>query len=78
MMSAPATPENPTRRRRWLVTLPLIGFMAIAGLFLVRLYGGDPAKIPSALIGRPAPQAATCTRPDLMRTKERSIIVTTG
>jgi cytochrome c biogenesis protein CcmG/thiol:disulfide interchange protein DsbE len=27
-------------------------------LFLLRLYGGDPSKIPSALIGRPAPQTA--------------------
>jgi len=57
-MGAPATSEAPTRRRRWLVALPLIGFMAIAGLFLLRLYGGDPSKIPSALIGRPAPQTA--------------------
>ena len=30
----------------------------LAALFLVRLYGGDPSKIPSALIGRPAPQTA--------------------
>ena len=41
-----------------MVALPLIGFMAIAALFLLRLYGGDPSKIPSALIGRPAPQTA--------------------
>jgi cytochrome c biogenesis protein CcmG, thiol:disulfide interchange protein DsbE len=57
-MSVPATPEALTRRRRWLVMLPLIGFLAVAGLFLVRLYGGDSSKIPSALIGRPAPQTA--------------------
>ena len=57
-MSAPATSEVPTRRRRWLVMLPLVGFLAVAGLFLVRLYGGDPSKIPSALIGRAAPQTA--------------------
>ena len=48
--------ETATRSRRWLVLLPLIGFGIIAALFLVRLYGGDPSKIPSALIGRPAPQ----------------------
>lgn len=53
-MSAPATTD--ARSRRWLVALPLVGFLALAGLFLVRLYGGDPSKIPSALIGRPAPQ----------------------
>ena len=47
------------------VALPLIGFMAVAALFLLRLYGGDPSKIPSALIGRPAPQtvAAGAGRP---------------
>jgi cytochrome c biogenesis protein CcmG/thiol:disulfide interchange protein DsbE len=54
-MSAPhATPG--TSPRRWMVALPLIGFMAVAALFLLRLYGGDPSKIPSALIGQPAPQ----------------------
>ena len=57
-MSEPATPDVPPRGRRWLVALPLIGFAALAGLFLVRLHGGDPSKIPSALIGRPAPQTA--------------------
>ncbi|MEH2530933.1 cytochrome c biogenesis protein CcmG/thiol:disulfide interchange protein DsbE [Bradyrhizobium sp. AZCC 1588] len=54
-MSAPATSDRP-RSRRWVVALPLIGFLAVAGLFLLRLYGGDPSRIPSALIGRPAPQ----------------------
>jgi len=56
-MSEPATDIAP-RGRRWLVALPLIGFALLAALFLVRLYGGDPSKIPSALIGRPAPQTA--------------------
>jgi cytochrome c biogenesis protein CcmG, thiol:disulfide interchange protein DsbE len=56
-MSAPATDAAP-RGRRWLVALPLFVFVALAGLFLLRLYGGDPSKIPSALIGRPAPQTA--------------------
>ncbi|MFO1112215.1 MAG: DsbE family thiol:disulfide interchange protein [Bradyrhizobium sp.] len=50
------TSESATRTRRWLVMLPLIVFGVIAALFLLRLYGGDPSKIPSALIGRPAPQ----------------------
>ncbi|MGB8398383.1 DsbE family thiol:disulfide interchange protein [Bradyrhizobium sp.] len=57
-MTGPAPTDAPPRSRRWLVTLPLIGFLALAGLFLLRLYGGDPSKIPSALIGRPAPQTA--------------------
>src|SRR4029078_643060 len=55
-MSVPTTSESHPRRGRWLVSLPLIGFLAVAALFLVRLYGGDPSKLPSALIGRPAPQ----------------------
>src|SRR6185295_4012747 len=36
--------------------LPLIAFLALAGLFFVRLFAGDPTKIPSALIGRPVPE----------------------
>ena len=44
------------KRRSWVVALPLVGFIALAGIFLLRLHGGDPSKIPSALIGRPAPQ----------------------
>ena len=57
-MSEPATSAAPRQSRRWLVALPLIVFMGVAGLFLLRLHGGDPSKIPSALIGRPAPQTA--------------------
>ena len=37
------------------MALPLLGFISLAGIFLLRLHGGDPSKIPSALIGRPAP-----------------------
>jgi cytochrome c biogenesis protein CcmG/thiol:disulfide interchange protein DsbE len=54
-MGAPLREASP-RSRRWVVALPLIGFAVLAALFLLRLYGGDPSKIPSALIGRPAPQ----------------------
>jgi cytochrome c biogenesis protein CcmG/thiol:disulfide interchange protein DsbE len=57
-MSEPATSDAPRQSRRWVVALPLVGFIALAGLFLLRLHGGDPSKIPSALIGRPAPQTA--------------------
>ena len=38
-----------------LVLLPLLAFLALAALFLVRLWSGDPSHLPSALIGRPAP-----------------------
>jgi cytochrome c biogenesis protein CcmG/thiol:disulfide interchange protein DsbE len=43
---------------RWLMALPLIAFAALAALFWFRLGSGDPSRIPSALIGRPAPQTA--------------------
>lgn len=44
-------------KRRWVLALPLVIFAALAALFWFRL-GADPAKLPSALIGRQAPQTA--------------------
>lgn len=44
------------QRRSWLVALPLIAFVILTALFWFRLGTGDPSRIPSALIGRPAPQ----------------------
>jgi cytochrome c biogenesis protein CcmG/thiol:disulfide interchange protein DsbE len=41
-------------RTRLIVLLPLVLFAGLAILFLLRL-GSDPSKIPSALIGKPAP-----------------------
>ena len=52
-MSAVATSGMGTRRL--LMLLPLIVFLALATLFLYRLGAGDPSRIPSALIGRAAP-----------------------
>jgi len=49
---ASASPQ----RRTFLVMLPLIVFIGLALLFWFRLGSGDPSRIPSALIGRPAPQ----------------------
>jgi cytochrome c biogenesis protein CcmG, thiol:disulfide interchange protein DsbE len=46
------------RRRRLIVLLPLVVFLGIVVMFLVRLGAGDPSVIPSALIGHPAPQTA--------------------
>ena len=52
-----AANETPARRRPGLlILLPLVVFLALAGLFLYRLGSGDPALLPSALIGRPVPQ----------------------
>ena len=42
------------RWQRVVVLLPLVIFIALAALFFFRL-GSDPARIPSALIGRPVP-----------------------
>ena len=42
-------------RRRLVVLIPLGIFLALAALFLIRLGAGDVSRIPSALIGRPAP-----------------------
>ena len=51
-----AAPEPSARGKlNLLVMLPLIAFLALAGLFLYRLGTGDPSKLPSALIGRQAP-----------------------
>jgi cytochrome c biogenesis protein CcmG, thiol:disulfide interchange protein DsbE len=49
--------ENPPNvgRRRLLVLLPLVLFLALAALFLFRLGAGDPSRLPSVLIGREAP-----------------------
>jgi len=40
------------------MALPLLGFGALAAIFWFRLGTGDPSRIPSALIGRPAPLTA--------------------
>jgi cytochrome c biogenesis protein CcmG, thiol:disulfide interchange protein DsbE len=42
-------------RRRVVVLVPLVVFLALALLFLFRLSSGDPSVIPSALIGHAAP-----------------------
>jgi cytochrome c biogenesis protein CcmG, thiol:disulfide interchange protein DsbE len=43
------------RRNRLVMLLPLLLFLALAALFIIRLGSGDPSRIPSALIGHPAP-----------------------
>ncbi len=57
-MNGPLTTDTSPRRRPWLMALPLVAFAALAALFWLRLGSGDPSRIPSALIGRPAPQTA--------------------
>ncbi len=51
------TENKPAARRRTiLVLLPLVAFAGLAALFFIRLESGvDPELIPSALVGKPAP-----------------------
>jgi cytochrome c biogenesis protein CcmG/thiol:disulfide interchange protein DsbE len=51
---APAPGEG-VARRRFLFALPAAAFAGLAGLFAMSL-GRDPSRVPSALIGRPAPE----------------------
>ncbi len=54
-----ATKQGPNvGRRRLMVLAPLLLFLGLVALFLIRLFSGDPSRIPSALIGHPAPQTA--------------------
>lgn len=63
-MNAPV----PQRKGRpLLVILPLAIFLALAVLFFFRLGTGDPERLPSALIGRPAPQTDLPPVAGLMR-----------
>ena len=45
-----------SKRRNFFVLLPLVAFLGLAALFLVRLGAGDASRLPSALIGHPAPK----------------------
>jgi cytochrome c biogenesis protein CcmG/thiol:disulfide interchange protein DsbE len=65
-MSEQVTSETPTPRRSWLMALPLIAFAGLAVLFAFRLGNTDPSRIPSALIGHPAPQTALPPLPGLL------------
>jgi cytochrome c biogenesis protein CcmG/thiol:disulfide interchange protein DsbE len=49
------TTETAAPRTKRLVMLPVALFLGLAGLFFFALFAGDPAKLPSALIGKPVP-----------------------
>ncbi|RXF69603.1 DsbE family thiol:disulfide interchange protein [Hansschlegelia zhihuaiae] len=58
-MSVPdAEAPRPSSGRRKLLLIPLLVFVALAALLFARLFSGDPSTLPSALIGRPAPDLA--------------------
>jgi cytochrome c biogenesis protein CcmG, thiol:disulfide interchange protein DsbE len=49
--------DNPgTKKRNIFVLLPLVAFLGLAVLFFIRLGAGDASRLPSALIGHPAPK----------------------
>ncbi len=55
-MADSETETPPRKPRLWLVLLPLVAFLALAGVFLMQLESGrDTSAIPSALIGQQAP-----------------------
>ncbi|MFN3743305.1 MAG: DsbE family thiol:disulfide interchange protein [Hyphomicrobiaceae bacterium] len=58
-MTEQATVAPALRRRRpLLILVPLVLFGAMAVMFAFALTKGDPSKLPSALIGKPAPTLA--------------------
>jgi len=66
-MSSASREGESKKQRNVLVLLPLVVFLALAGLFFYRLGSGDPSRIPSALIGRPAPLTDLPPLPGLER-----------
>lgn len=48
--------EIAPKRRRATALAPVVIFAALAGMFAFALQKGDPSKLPSALIGKPAPR----------------------
>jgi cytochrome c biogenesis protein CcmG/thiol:disulfide interchange protein DsbE len=63
-VSETSTEDKP---RRLLVIVPLVLFAGLVALFALRLGTGDPSRIPSALIGRPAPATSLPPLEGLMR-----------
>ncbi len=48
-------PDSKRDHRSWLAFLPLVFFAVLAVVFYLALRGGDHSRLPSALVGRPAP-----------------------
>jgi cytochrome c biogenesis protein CcmG, thiol:disulfide interchange protein DsbE len=56
-MTTPKADDAGPNRSSWLA-LPVVAFATLAVLFAVSLKGGDPSRLPSALIGKVAPRFA--------------------
>jgi cytochrome c biogenesis protein CcmG/thiol:disulfide interchange protein DsbE len=55
------------RRSPWLYAIPLLVFAALAAVFAKGLFSGDASKVPSALIGKPAPAVTLAPLEGLQR-----------
>jgi cytochrome c biogenesis protein CcmG, thiol:disulfide interchange protein DsbE len=62
-----AADSVPAQKRNWLFLAPLVFFGLLATLFLFRLFAGDASRVPSALIGKPAPELALPSLEGLVR-----------
>ena len=62
-----ATEASGGRGRRAMMLLPLAAFLLLSALFFLRLGAGDTSRVPSALIGRPAPVTVLPPVPGLER-----------
>lgn len=58
---------SPPRRSPWLYAIPLLVFAALAAVFAKGLFSGDASKVPSALIGKPAPAITLAALEGLQR-----------
>ena len=61
------TPGGAARRSSLIFLLPLILFCGLALVFVVGLFSGDASKVPSALIGKPAPPITLAALDGLQR-----------
>ncbi len=64
-MTQPGSNDLASRGRGRLALLPVVLFLAVAVMFAFALRSGDPSKLPSALLGKPAPQVTLPGMPGL-------------
>jgi cytochrome c biogenesis protein CcmG/thiol:disulfide interchange protein DsbE len=70
-MTSTETPEAGNRQgRKIFVFVPLAIFLGLAALFFLRLGAGDISRVPSALIGHPAPATVLAPLPGIQRNGE--------
>ena len=62
-------------RRRLIVLAPVVGFLGLAALFMLRLNSGDPSRIPSALGRQNATEYNALVRTHLSRSADVSATI---